>query len=123
MPLLAGMKSLIEQTHKKKLKSILEDISRQVEGGKTLSEAISRHPHVFPPVYMNMVRAGETTGLLGDSLDRFITLSTREARTRQRVKEATRYPKIVLVSLLWSSPALSKSSPNSILPYPGRPGS
>jgi len=103
MPLLTGMKSLIEQTHKKKLKSILEDISRQVEGGKTLSESMSRHPHVFPPVYMNMVRAGETTGLLGDSLDRFITLSTREARTRQRVKEATRYPKIILVSLVIAS--------------------
>jgi type II secretory pathway component PulF len=99
MPLLAGMKSLIEQTHKKKLKMILEDISRQVEGGKTLSEAMSKHPDIFPPVYRNMVRAGETTGLLGDSLDRFITLSAREMRTRQRLKEATRYPKIVLVSL------------------------
>ncbi len=103
MPLLSGMKSLIEQTHKKKLKSILEDISRQVEGGKTLSEAMSRHPGVFPPVYRNMVRAGETTGLLGDALDRFITLSNREMRTRQKVKEATRYPKIIIVSLVIAS--------------------
>jgi type II secretory pathway component PulF len=106
MPLLSGMKSLIEQTHKKKLKIILEDISRQVEGGKTLSEAMSRHPGVFPPVYMNMVRAGETTGLLGDALDRFITLSSREMRTRQRVKEATRYPKIIIVSLVIASMVL-----------------
>jgi type II secretory pathway component PulF len=106
MPLLAGMKSLIEQTHKKKLKNILEDISRQVEGGKTLSEAMSKHPDIFPPVYRNMVRAGETTGLLGDSLDRFITLSAREMRTRQRIKEATRYPKIILVSLVIASAVL-----------------
>jgi type II secretory pathway component PulF len=106
MPLLAGMKSLIEQTHKKKLKMILEDISRQVEGGKTLSEAMSKHPDIFPPVYRNMVRAGETTGLLGDSLDRFITLSAREMRTRQRVKDATRYPKIILVSLVIASAVL-----------------
>jgi type II secretory pathway component PulF len=106
MPLLTGMKSLIEQTHKKKLKNILEDISRQVEGGKTLSEAMSKHPDIFPPVYRNMVRAGETTGLLGDSLDRFITLSAREMRTRQRVREATRYPKIILVSLVIASAVL-----------------
>jgi MSHA biogenesis protein MshG len=46
-----------------------------------------------------MVRAGETSGMLGEALDRFITLADRELRTQQRVKEATRYPKIVILSL------------------------
>jgi type II secretory pathway component PulF len=106
LPLLAGLKSLIEQTNKKKLKSILEEISRQIEGGKTLSEAMAKYPNVFPLVYLNMIRAGETSGLLGDSLDRFITLSAREMRTRQRVKEATRNPKIVIASLIIASTIL-----------------
>jgi type II secretory pathway component PulF len=46
-----------------------------------------------------MIRAGETSGRLGESLDRFVTLADRELRTRQRIKEATRYPKIVILSL------------------------
>jgi MSHA biogenesis protein MshG len=106
LPLLAGMKSLIEQTNKRKLKSILEEISRQIEEGKTLSEAMAKFPNIFPPVYLNMIRAGETSGLLADSLDRFITLSEREMRTRQRVREATRNPKIVIVSLIVASAIL-----------------
>jgi MSHA biogenesis protein MshG len=47
-----------------------------------------------------MIRAGETSGRLGESLDRFVTLADRELRTRQRVKETTRYPKIVIVSVI-----------------------
>ncbi|MBM4330269.1 MAG: type II secretion system F family protein [Deltaproteobacteria bacterium] len=100
LPLLAGMESLIEQTENKKLKSVLAGIQRQIEGGSTLSQAISRYPDVFPLIYINMIRAGETSGMLGESMDRFVTLADRELRTRQRVKEATRYPKIIVVSLI-----------------------
>ena len=78
---------------------MLEAIGRQVEKGSTLFEAMAKNPEVFTPVYVNMIRAGETSGLLGQSLDRFVTLADRELRTRQRVKEATRYPKIVILSL------------------------
>lgn len=53
-----------------------------------------------------MVRAGETSGMLGESLDRFVALADRELRTRQRVKEATRYPKIVILSLMAASVVL-----------------
>jgi len=61
LPLLVGMESLSEQIENKKLKAVLEGISRQVEGGNTLSEAMSRYAEVFPPVYINMIRAGETS--------------------------------------------------------------
>ena len=100
LPLLTGLGSLAEQTENKKLKPILEAVRRQIEGGSTLFEAMSRYPEVFPQVYTNMVRAGETSGRLGESLDRFISLAEREIKTRQRVKEATRYPKIVIFSVL-----------------------
>jgi type II secretory pathway component PulF len=96
LPLLTGLESLAEQAENKKLKPILEAIGRQIEGGSTLFEAISKYSDVFPPVYVNMIRAGETSGKLGESLDRFVALADRELRTRQRVKEATRYPKIVI---------------------------
>lgn len=99
LPLLSGLESIIEQTEKNKLKRILEKVKRQVEGGSTLSEAMARYPQAFPYVYVNMVRAGETSGLLGEALDRFVNLAEREINTRQKLKEATRYPKIIVLSL------------------------
>jgi MSHA biogenesis protein MshG len=106
LPLLTGLNSLAEQTGNKRLKPILEAIGRQVKGGSTLFAAMSRYPDVFSSIYTNMVRAGETSGKLGESLDRFVTLAEREIRTRQRLKEATRYPKIVITSLVIASAVL-----------------
>jgi type II secretory pathway component PulF len=99
VPLLTGLTSLSQQTGNKKLRTMLEAICHQVEKGSTLFEAMAKYPEVFTPVFVNMIRAGETSGMLGQSLDRFVTLADRELRTRQRVKEATRYPKIVILSL------------------------
>lgn len=100
LPLLPGLKSLRDQTLNRKFKEILEEIGLQIEGGSTLFGAMSKYPDVFPLVYVNMVRAGETSGRLGESLDRYVTLADRELRTRQRVKETTRYPKIVISSVI-----------------------
>jgi type II secretory pathway component PulF len=100
LPLLTGLRSLKEQTSNQKFKEILEEIGLQIEGGNTLFGAMSKYPDVFPVVYVNMIRAGETSGKLGESLDRFVTLADRELRTRQRVKETTRYPKIVIFSMV-----------------------
>jgi MSHA biogenesis protein MshG len=100
LPLLTGLKSLIEQVENKKFKEALQEVHLQIEGGNTLFGAMSKFPDVFSVVYVNMIRAGETSGKLGESLDRFVTLADRELRTRQRVKETTRYPKIVIFSLV-----------------------
>ncbi len=99
LPLLSGLESIIEQTENRKFKAILEKVKRQVEGGSTLSEAMARHPQAFPLVYVNMVRAGETSGTLGEALDRFISIAERELNTKQKIKEATRYPKIIILAL------------------------
>jgi MSHA biogenesis protein MshG len=99
LPLLSGLESITQQVKNKKFKMTLEEVRNQVEGGSTLHEAMSKYPEVFSTIYVNMVRAGETSGMLGEALDRFITLSDREISTQQRVKEATRYPKIVILSL------------------------
>lgn len=100
MPLLTGLKGLKDQIMNKRFKEILEEIGVQVEGGNTLFDSMSKHPEVFSAVYLNMIRAGETSGRLGESLDRYITLADRELRSRQKVKEATRYPKMVFYSLI-----------------------
>ncbi len=99
LPLLAGLESITQEVKNKKFKQTLEEVRKQIEGGSTLHVAMSKYPEVFSTIYVNMVRAGETSGMLGEALDRFITLSDRELGTQQRVKEATRYPKIVILSL------------------------
>ncbi len=100
LPLLPGLRSLKEQTLNQRFKEILEEVGLQIEGGNTLFGAMSKYPDAFPVVYINMIRTGETSGKLGESLDRYVTLADRELRTRQRVKEATRYPKIVIFSVV-----------------------
>ncbi|MGQ9569418.1 MAG: type II secretion system F family protein [Thermodesulfovibrionales bacterium] len=100
LPLLTGLGSLSEQTENKRLKPVIEDLCRQIQVGSSLYEALSRHTDIFSPIYINMVRAGETSGRLGESLDRFVILAERELKTRQKVKEAMRYPKIVILSLV-----------------------
>ncbi len=99
LPLLAGLESITQQVKNRKFRKTLEEVRRAIGGGSTLHGALAKYPDVFSAVYVNMVRAGETSGMLGEALDRFINLSDRELRTRQRVKEATRYPKIVILSL------------------------
>lgn len=100
LPLLTGLLSLAEQSKNKKLKPVLEAVGHQIEEGSTLFDAMSKYPDIFPHLYVNMVRAGEASGRLGESLDRFVALAERELKTRQRVKGATRYPKIVVLSLV-----------------------
>jgi type II secretory pathway component PulF len=100
LPLLTSLESLGDQSENRRLKEILEIICRQIKEGATLFESMSRYPEAFPPIFVNMVRAGETTGLLGESLDRFVTLANRESNTRKKIKEATRYPTIVILSVL-----------------------
>lgn len=99
VPLLSALEVILEQMESRKLKTILEGIKRQVEGGSTFSEAMARHPQAFPLVYVNMVRAGETSGRLGEALDRFVSLAERELSTKQKMKAATRYPKIIILTL------------------------
>lgn len=100
LPLLTGLKGLRDQTLNQRFKKVLEEINLQVEGGNTLFGAMSRHPDVFSTVYINMIRAGETSGRLGESLDRYVTLADRELSSRQKVKEATLYPKIVVIFMI-----------------------
>jgi type II secretory pathway component PulF len=100
LPLLSGLKGLRDQTMNQRFRETLEEIGLQVEGGNTLFGAMSKYPDVFSVVYLNMIRAGETSGRLGESLDRYVTLADRELRTRQKVKETTRYPKIVIFSVI-----------------------
>ena len=100
VPLLTCLRLMAKQTDNDRLRDILLGISDDIEGGTDLSEAMSHYPNVFSPIYVSMVRAGEASGHLEDTLHRIAALQEYELETRERVKAATRYPKLVVAALI-----------------------
>lgn len=100
IPFMTSFEALIEQTESKRLKGVIAEVRNDVERGGAFSDALSKHPQVFSRLYVSMIRAGETAGVLDEILDRLATLAEHEAETRARIRAATRYPKIVLVAIL-----------------------
>jgi type IV pilus assembly protein PilC len=100
MTLLRTLHVLEGQTESKLLASTLGQVRRDVESGASFSEAIARHPKVFSPLYVAMVQAGETGGLLEDSLRRVADQVERDAALRRKVKSAMIYPTVVITFAL-----------------------
>ena len=130
IPLLQGLETLIDQVEKKKFKKIIKKIVKDVEDGKTLASAISHYPKVFNEVYISMIEAGETAGILSDILDRLCLMIETDAENRSRIKAATLYPKIVVLAIVvaivvmmtFVVPSFAKlySGYNATLPLPTR---
>ena len=98
MPLLRALRTVGEQLDPGPLQDVFVAVSKDVEAGVKLSEALSSHPRWFPPFYVNMVRAGEVGGLLDEILKRLAELMEKQARLRDRVKSALMYPAFVMVA-------------------------
>ena len=99
IPLLSGLNALAEQTENKRMKETINTIKNDIEGGSSLSDALSKHPRVFSPLYVGMIQAGETAGTLDEILDRLAAITEHEKDTRARLKAATRYPKMVITTI------------------------
>lgn len=99
LPFTTSLDALIEQTENKRLKRVITQIRRDLEGGSSFSDALAKHPAVFDDLFVNMIRAGEAGGVLDEILDRLATLAEHDAETRARIKAATRYPKIVIAAI------------------------
>jgi Type II secretory pathway, component PulF len=88
---------LEEQTSDRNLSAVVGQLREDVEGGLLLSEAMARHPRVFSRLYVAMVEAGETAGILDIVLDRVAIQMEKEQKIKSRVKGAMVYPTIVLI--------------------------
>ncbi|MDH7482574.1 MAG: type II secretion system F family protein [Armatimonadota bacterium] len=91
---------LAEQTQSPKLRRIIADIEAQVQGGETLSKAMSKYPNVFSNLFIGLVRAGEVGGALEESLQRLSTFLEKDLELRRKVKSAMTYPTIVVIVAL-----------------------
>jgi type IV pilus assembly protein PilC len=96
MTLLRAFYVLEEQADNDKLKETLAAVREDIEAGLLLSDALNRHPKVFNPLYVAMVRAGETGGVLEESLERVASQLEADDSLRRQVKAAMMYPAVVL---------------------------
>ena len=83
---------LAKQTESKVLSKALLDIEEDLRSGNPLSHAAAKHKKIFPPMFVNMVKAGEISGSLDDTLDRLATYFEKQHKTRQKIISALAYP-------------------------------
>ncbi|TWX49198.1 type II secretion system F family protein [Colwellia hornerae] len=96
VPILRAINGMAESSTSDKLKAALTDIGSQLEGGYTLSTALSQYPKLFSPLFVSLVHVGENTGQLDGSFLKLANYLEREQDTRKRIKTALRYPSFVL---------------------------
>lgn len=99
IPFLSSLATIEKQSENPRLKAAIADIRRGVEAGASFSDALAGHPRIFSKMYVSMIRAGETAGILDEILGRLALLAEHDAETRERVKAAVRYPLIVVVAI------------------------
>lgn len=97
LSLLRTLTILTEQTQNKELTRILGTITREVESGSSLSEATAKHPRVFPPIMISLIRAGETGGFLDEALLSIAKNFESEVKLRGTIKSAMTYPVLVFI--------------------------
>ena len=96
MTLLRAFYVLEDQLENKHLRETIADVREDIESGQTLSDALARHPKIFSPLYIAMVRAGETGGVLEEALERTADQLEKDDSLRRQVKAAMMYPAVVL---------------------------
>ena len=96
LPLSNALRTLVEQTESKPMRRVIEDILSQVEAGKTLMEACSKHPDVFDQVYLSLIQAGEASGTLDLALKRLADQKEKDENMISKIRGAMTYPAIVL---------------------------
>lgn len=100
LPMARALEVLAEQSTNNKLKKVILEALRDVEGGTSLSQAISKFPKVFSPTYVALVRAGEASGKLDEILQRLAATMEAERELKSKFKGAMIYPAIVMIAMV-----------------------
>lgn len=96
IPILASLSTLAKQIENKSLRDIISNVTRQIEGGSALSQALAVYNKIFPRLFVNMVKAGEASGKLDGVLMRYAAFFERQEEVKEKAKEALFYPVILL---------------------------
>ena len=96
IPLVPSLSVLIAQTKNQLLKQTLAQIREQVNEGKSLTQGMLNFPRIFPPFYVNMIRAGESSGTINLVLERLADFSENQQALMSKIRSALAYPIIML---------------------------
>lgn len=96
LPLVDALGVLVDQAEKKPVKALFADIREQIRGGKALSAVLELHGKDFSPIYVHMVRAGETSGALDQILFRLAEFLEKQLALKNKVTNALLYPALML---------------------------
>jgi type II secretory pathway component PulF len=97
VPILKALATTRDQTESRLFSRVLEDIERETRGGKMLSEALTAYPELFPDLYVNMIRSGESAGVLDVMLFRLADAFEREDDMRRKIQAAIAYPALIII--------------------------
>lgn len=99
IPLIGSLEALEEQAETDTMRSVVKGLIKSVSGGKALSQAMEEYPGVFSLLYVNMIRAGESAGVMEQILKRLGSFIKHDQEVTRNVKSALRYPMIVTGAL------------------------
>lgn len=97
LPIAQSLRTVSEQTSNKAMKAVVEDILADVEAGRSLGDAFGKHPEVFSNVYLSLIRAGEVSGTLDESLKRIASQEEKDEKMLSSIRNAMVMPIITLV--------------------------
>ena len=99
VPIIRALAGLQDAAVNPEMKRVIGEVRDSLESGRELSQALARHPRVFSPFYLSMVRVGEATGLLEEIFYRLFEHLEFERYMREQVKSALRYPLFVMLAM------------------------
>lgn len=126
LPLDRSLAIMTELTTKESFRDVISDVLDKIKGGKSLAEALSAHPKVFPKIYVNMIRAGEVGGVLDDILQRLVEYQERSEQLKGHLVSSMIYPALlsvvavisILILLLFVVPKFTEIFESTGAPIP-----
>ncbi len=129
-PLVSAIDALVPQTKSYRLKTILAQLKDAIVEGQSFAQALSQYPGIFSPLFINMVRAGETSGTLEIVLERLADITEKQQDLNNRIQTALAYPAfmcvigtlVLFVLLTYIVPSITAifADMNQVLPTPTR---
>lgn len=100
LSIVAALKILSEELESAKMRELVGAVKLDVEQGKQLSEALAKYPKIFPPIYVNMIAAGEVAGKMEEALTQIGNQMKKSNELTSRIRGAMIYPAVILVAML-----------------------
>ncbi len=97
VPLVEALTALVDQVDHERMKRVVSDVKQRVNEGSSLADAMAIHPRVFSTLYVNMIRAGESSGALEVVLVRLADFTESQARLRSKIVGTLTYPAAMLL--------------------------